>query len=70
MTELQPTEIEFKKKGRAGGPSLRGKIVAAVAVAIVLAILGALTTLLAHRASTDPSILEPATLPTDDAGRK
>ncbi len=70
MTELQPTEIEFKKKGKAAGASNRGKILAFIALAVLLAAVAGLTALLAHRASTDPVILEPTTLPADDAGRK
>lgn len=68
MTELQPTEIEFRKKGRKEGKSSLGRIMAILAAVIVLAIAGALTVLLAHRASTDPVILEPATLPAEEPG--
>lgn len=69
MTELQPTEIEFKKKGKTGSAPNRGKILAIIAVAVILAAVAALTVLLAHRASTNPVLLEPTTLPADDTGR-
>lgn len=70
MTELQPTEIEFKKKGRTGDKPNRGRILAAIAIAVFLAVVAGLTALLAHRASMNPTILEPTTLPADDSGSK
>lgn len=66
MTELQPTEIEFRKKGRERGSSSTKKIAAAVGAALFLLLAAGLTLLLAHRASSDPAILEPSTLPADE----
>ncbi len=69
MTELQPTEIEFKKKGQNEGSGARKKVLAAVAIAVFLALAATLTGLLAYRASKDPAILEPKNLPAEETVR-
>jgi flagellar basal body-associated protein FliL len=69
MTELQPTEIELTAKRKKPVSLSKRKIVALVAVIIVIALAAALTAVLAHQASRTPATIqkpaasEPATAP-------
>lgn len=63
MTELQPTEIELTGKKRHPVSLSRRRVVAGIVVILLVAFLIALTAVMANRASINPGVMQPATLP-------
>ena len=68
MTELQPTAIELRGSKNRSKRLPRKRIIAAAAILLMIAGAAGLTAMIAYRASIDPVIIQPATLPpeTDD----
>ena len=68
MTELQPTAIELRGSKNRSNRLPRKRIIAVVAILLMIAGAAGLTAMIAYRASIDPVIIQPATLPpeTDD----
>ncbi|MBN1617449.1 MAG: hypothetical protein JW875_09060 [Spirochaetales bacterium] len=67
MTELQPTEIELTGKKRTPRSISHRRIIAAIVIAVIVMVLGALTAVMAYRASTTPAVMQPTTLPPETA---
>lgn len=68
MTELQPTAIELRGSKNRNRRLPRKRIIAAAVIILMIAGAAGLTAMIAYRASIDPVIIQPATLPpeTDD----
>ncbi len=68
MTELQPTAIELRGSKSRNRRLPRKRIIAAAVIILMIAGAAGLTAMIAYRASIDPVIIQPATLPpeTDD----
>lgn len=68
MTELQPTAIELRGSKNQNRRLPRKRIIAAAVIILMIAGAAGLTAMIAYRASIDPVIIQPATLPpeTDD----
>ena len=68
MTELQPTAIELRGSKHRNRRLPRKRIIAAAVIILMIAGAAGLTAMIAYRASIDPVIIQPATLPpeTDD----
>lgn len=68
MTELQPTAIELRGSNNRSRRLPRKRIIAAAVIILMIAGATGLTAMIAYRASIDPVIIQPATLPpeTDD----
>lgn len=63
MTELQPTEIELTGKKRHPVSLSRKRMVAGIVILFLIAFLIGLTAVMANRASINPGVMQPGTLP-------
>jgi len=68
MTELQPTAVELRGSKKRSQVLPRKRIVAIAVILLMIAGAAGLTAMIAYRASVNPVIITPATLPpeTDD----